>query len=227
VYLIGVGKMGRLVARSLAPAFDLVLVGRDPARLEPEAQALGARTAPLTGPFPGAAAVLLALPTEVTVPILEQVAAHLPPEAVVINIATAVLKKDLTRHIPAERLAAAKLVAHYYDMQAGGKALVVIDAGSPTAEGVARALMGHVGPVMAGKEDWVLASNRIATEEAVRTALRIRHRLAAAGVPEEIVRQVVTGVQVGAIRAFMDGKLGPFGQAIAERVLAELTNQNG
>jgi pyrroline-5-carboxylate reductase len=217
--------MGRLIARSLAQVVDLVLVARDPARLEATALELGARTAPLETDFAGAEAVILALPTEVTAAVLAVIAPRIPADAVVINVATAVLRKDLAHLVPDDRLAAAKFVGHYYDMQAGGKALIVVEAGSPRAESTARAIMSTCGPVVAASEAWVLAANRAATEEAVRLAIRMQRRLEAAGVPTEIANQAITGVAVGSLRAFMDGRLGPFGQAIADRVRAELAGQ--
>lgn len=222
VYLVGVGRMGRLVARSLAPKVDLVLAGRDQERLAAEAAPLGARTASLDADFAGATAVILALPTEVTADVLGKIAPRIPAGAVVINIATAVMRSALAGLVPPERLAAAKFVGHYYDMEAGGKALLVVEAGSPEAAERARAIMGHCAPVIAGKEEWVLTANRAATEEAVRLSMRMQKRLAEAGVPEEIIRQATSGVAVGSLRAYMDGRLGPFGQAIADRVRKEL-----
>ena len=222
VYLVGVGRMGTMVARGLAPKVDLVLVGRDPVRLEPLATALGARTAPLDTDFAGAGAVVLALPGEVTAEVLGTIAPRIPAGVVVINVATGVMRKDLLHMVPDDRLAAAKFVAHYYDLQAGGQALLVVEAGSPRAEQIAGQIMGHCGPVIAGQEAWVLTANRAATEEAVRLAIRMRRRLEAAGIPDSIIRQAIAGVAVGCTRAFVDGKLGPFGQVIADRVVAEL-----
>ncbi|HWI60480.1 MAG TPA: NAD(P)-binding domain-containing protein [Symbiobacteriaceae bacterium] len=222
VYLVGVGRMGRVVARSLAPVVDLVLVGRDQEKLAAAAAEFGAGTAPLETDFAGAAAVILALPTESTADVLAAIAPRIPAEAVVINIATAVMRSSLNHLVPDEQLAAAKFVAHYYDLEAGGKAMLVVEAGSPRTEAITKEIMGHCGPVVAGKEEWVLTTNRAATEEAVRLALRMRRRMEMAGIPPEIIHQATTGVAVGSLRAFMDGRLGPFGQAVAERVLVEL-----
>jgi len=225
VYLVGVGRMGRLVANSLASRVDLVLVGRDPARMQALARDCGARTAPLTTDFAGAEAVVLALPGEVTVEVLASIAPRIPADAVVINVATSVLRKHLGGLVPDEQLAAAKFVGHYYDMEAGGQALIVVEAGSQRAEQYARQLMSHCGPVVAGQEAWVLAANKIAAEEGVRAAIRIQQRLEEAGVPESVISPAVTGVSCGCIRAFRDGKLGPFGQVIADRVRAELAEK--
>lgn len=222
VYLIGVGRMGRLIANSLASDVDLVLAGRDLSRIDRVAREVGARTASLAAPLEDAEAVILALPTEATGKVLAEIAPRLPARTIVINVATAVLRKDLQQFVPGDRLAAAKFVSHYYDMEAGGKSLIVVEAGTPETEERTRRLMGSCGPVVAGQEEWVLAANRLAAEEGVRASIRMQHRLRAAGVPESIISQAVTGVAVGCIRAFMDGKLGPFGQAIADRVQAEL-----
>ncbi|HYF94850.1 MAG TPA: NAD(P)-binding domain-containing protein [Symbiobacteriaceae bacterium] len=225
VYLVGTGRMGKLVARFLAPAVDLVLVGRDPERLAAAAREVGARTAPLETDFAGAEAVILALPTEATAGVLAAIAPRIPQEAVVINIATAVMRKDLIGAVPSERVAAAKFVGHYYDMQVGGSAVIVVEAGSARAEQVTGAIMRHCAPVVPGKEEWVLTTNRTATEEAVRLAVRMQRRLEAAGIPAGLIKQATSGVAVGSLRAFMDGRLGPFGQAIADRLKAELDMQ--
>lgn len=214
--------MGRLVARALAPAVDLVLAGREPSRLADEAREIGARTASLNSPFTGAEAVVLVLPGEVTPSVLKAIAPLIPTAAVVINVATGVMRKDLVGPVPAERLAGAKIVSQYYDLRKTGAALVVVDGGSPSAEETAARLMRGCGPVISGNEAWVLTANRLAAEEGVRAAIRIQRRLAAAGVPERIAREAVTAVAVGCMRSFVDGNLGPFGQAIAERVEAEL-----
>lgn len=223
VYIVGTGRMGSLVARGLVRKAELVLVGREPSRLLNTAREVGAGTAGLDEAFEGADAVILALPTEATAEVLGRIASRVPSGAPVINIATAVLRKDLSPYFPEDRLVGAKFVGQFREMAEGGKATIVVDARSPAAEALVRELFADLGAVVSGNEEWVRTVNLVAAEEGLRAAVRIQERLRGSGIPEELIQAGLRVVAPGSIKSFALDDLGPFGRTLAEKVRAEFS----
>ena len=222
VYIMGAGRMGSILARAMSQGNRVTIYQRDEATGRQVAAEIGCAYDQPANALPTADVVILALPTEATAPALASIRGLLKPDAVVINIATKVLKDSLRPLLNgACHLVGAKIVGQFRGMEE--RPVIVIDADTGTGQQAASALFACLGTVQPGDERTVQFINTLTARESFRAAIHIQDALQEAGVSAELINSALRVVAVGSLKAYAAQDMGPFGRDI----LRELRSAEG
>ncbi|MFZ5645293.1 MAG: NAD(P)-binding domain-containing protein [Bacillota bacterium] len=213
VFIMGAGRMGEILAGSMADNHRVNLYDRDERKGREAAKRTGAGYSHPAGAIPGADAVIFALPPALTVEAVESVRKLINPKTVIINIATTVLKDQLRPVLGEnEHLAGVKIVGHYREMNE--RPVIIVDADTEKAGQVAFKLFTEIGHVEAGDEKIVGLINTIATREAFRAAITIERLLREEGASPEGIKSALRVVASGSIKAYSENDIGPFAKEL-------------
>lgn len=219
VFVMGAGRMGEIIARSLAWNHIVTIYDRDEEKAQQVAARAGCRFSRPGASVPAAQVVILALPPDVTVSALASVQRLLQPDTVVINIATSVRKDELRKALGgAFHLAGAKIIGQYREMHE--KPVIVVDADTEKSKQVAGLLFSGLGKVEQGDERLVQFINTVATREAFRAASIIEEQLRGQGIPQEMINSALRVVAAGSIKSYAAGDIGPFGRELLKEIRA-------
>lgn len=217
VAVAGAGRLGRLLARRLPGGTCRAIYTRRPEAAGDLATAVGAAAGAEPAVVRGCDVVLLALPPDAVAAALEAFRPHLAPGTLVVNMATQLETEPLRRRFPEWRVAAAKLVGHAREIEAGEIGAVVVDHAAPSEFALIRRLLGGLGPVLAGDEKLVLQVNTAVAEELLKALRGLERRLASLGVPEAVAAAALQGSAPGVLRSLAKNDLGPFLRSVVER----------
>lgn len=223
VGLVGVGRMGRELARRLAARVDLTVYDRDPASLEAVCDELQINSAPSIEELAALGTVILAVPDLEVINCLKDFN-QLKMPLVVINVATNVaqhvLEESAARHV---RCIGVKFIGHAGEMTLGLDPVIIINERPAELVPLAQDIFSAVGPVVVGKADMVTSVNTLAAERALEAAVHIEESLLQQGVTSpDIVRSAIRQVAAGVLKAYADRDLGPFAREIVRAVRAKL-----
>ena len=223
VFIMGAGRMGEILAASMAKSHRVVLYDRDGGKGRQAAERAGCGFSLPEEALMGAGAVILALPPAVTVSALAAISSYIIPETVVINIATTVFKDDLRPALEGRpHLVGAKIVGHYREM--GSKPAILVDADTEKGGEVAGELFSGLGQVERGDERLVGLINTTATREAFRAAATIEKILREEGVGPALIKSALGVVAAGSVKSYAEGDIGPFGRKLVEEIKAAQTS---
>ncbi|MFO7171449.1 MAG: NAD(P)-binding domain-containing protein [Bacillota bacterium] len=218
VAIIGAGRMGSLLANRLPGNVRKVIISRRRASAVELADEVGGIAADTLSAVRGCAVVFLAVPGPVLPNLLPDLAPHLEPEALVVNMATEVDTGDLAAQFPDLRLVAAKVIGHAREMVQGSPGIVVLDRVTPREEEVLANLLGGLGPVIRDREAKVMLANTAVAEEMVRAEQNLRRRLEDLGLEPDLIRIAIRTTAPGVLRSLSAGDAGPFVQDVIRRL---------
>lgn len=223
VGLIGVGRMGRELARRLAGHVDLTVYDRDPASLEAVCNELQINAAASTEELAALGTVILAVPDLEVINCLKDFN-QLKLPLVVINVATNVaqhvLEESAAKHI---RCIGVKFIGHAGEMTLGLDPVIIINERPAELVPLVKEIFAAVGPVVVGKADLVTSINTLAAAKALEAAVHIEEALQQQGVTSpDMVRSAIRQVAAGVLKAYADGDLGPFAREIVRAVRAKM-----
>lgn len=220
VFIMGLGRMGDILAGSMARNHLVAVYDADQDRGRQAARRIGVRFC-LPGDFlPEADVLVLALPPVVTVSALGSVSRLLQPGTVVINIATTVSKEDLRPVLAGEgHLAGVKIVGHYREMKE--RPAIIADADTEKALQAAVLLFSDLGSVVPGDEGLVRLINTVATREAFRAAVRIEDALRRDGVTPDLIGSALRVVAAGSVKSYAEGDIGPFARDLIREIKSD------
>lgn len=218
VAIIGAGRLARLVAGRLPANVRRLIISRRKAAAGELADEVGGIASDQLSAVRGADFVLLAVPAGAVGQVVREVAPHLGPNAVLVNMATELLTDQLAAEFPELRFAAAKIVGEAREMQQGSPGIVVLDHVEEAEEELLRAMFRQVGPVIREDEARVLAVGAAIVEQMVRAEAELRARLGALGLTREMAATAIAGTAPGVLRSLAEGTAGPFAQQVIARL---------
>lgn len=209
VALIGAGRLAGLLAARLPAGCRKVIIGRHRSRAAALADEVGGIASDQFSAVRGCAAVLLAVPGTAVERVIQDLAPHLDPGALLVNMATDLPTAAVAAVFPRLRIGAAKLLGDVRELTLGAPGLVVLDHLEPADEERVRWLLAGLGTAIAGDEDLVSSVTGTMTEVLAATAETLRRRLVELGLERGLARQVVGSLGPGVFRSLTEGPAVP------------------
>lgn len=222
--IVGIGRMGRVLAVRLAKTAELTLYDVCTAQLVKVAAATGAKAGESLAAAAEGDAVILALPDREVIDCIKEFNQLRQQPIAVINVATNVAQSAL-EHIAAAhvRCIGAKFIGHAGEMAAGERPVIIVHHQPEELVPLATEIFSQVGEVLIGDSDLVTQINTIAAEQAIEAAVHIEERLRAKGISDPaIARSAVGQVAAGIVKSYASGNLGPFAREIVRAVKKNL-----
>jgi 3-hydroxyisobutyrate dehydrogenase-like beta-hydroxyacid dehydrogenase len=217
--LVGLGRMGKVLAEKWAGQVDLRLLDADRAHLAAVAAATGAVAVAGLADLAAMDAVVLAVPDREVVNCIKEMN-RLQTPFTVINIAT-----NVTSGILAEIAGAGitwisvKFVGHAREIAAGGIPVIIIDDRPAELIPLAEQLFAPVGQILFGRADDVAEVNTIAGRIALEAAVHLEQVLHDRGYGDSVIAKgAIRQVAAGILKAYADDDLGPFAREIVKAV---------
>lgn len=214
VGIIGIGRMGKILAQRMAQRQEVFLYDADQAAAEAVAQALELQAAAsLAGE--SADALVLAVPDAAVKPCIDMLLAQ-QTTAMVFSVATNISREKLAEMAgPTLQCLNVKIIGHAGEMSRGVRPVIVADNIDPILAELACQLFASVGTVLVAEADLVKTINSVATEEALKAAVAIEQALCAAGIDDPaMIGGALSVVAPGVLKAYAEDDLGPFARGI-------------
>lgn len=219
VSIIGVGRMGSLLAHKISYDYNLILIDKDLRKCGLLAQEIGALATGEYSMLKLSDYIITALPASIIPNVLEDIKPYLSENQILINISTDT-EKDTFKPIQGLcKLASAKIIGHALNIATTGELpLVLIDADDENVRQKTAEIFAHLGCTCYGSEKTVKLINNIASEEGIKAALTIEACLKELNIPPEYISFAIRNVACGTMNAYALGEAGPFVQKIIEKL---------
>jgi pyrroline-5-carboxylate reductase len=223
VGLVGIGRMGEVLARKLAGVVNLYLLDRDLCRTQQLAAELNVSAANNLAEIAQLGRVILAVPDREVISCLKDFNEMKQP-LVVINVATNVAQRVLNEIAAAHiKCIGVKLIAHAGEMALGLEPVIIVNERPPELVNEAVALFQPVGKVVIGRADVVSSVNIAAAEAALAAAVQIEENLHLQGITDPlIIKSAIRQVAAGILKAYANNDLGPFARDVVQSLKAKL-----
>lgn len=223
VGLVGIGRMGEVLARKLAGYVNLYLLDRDLCRTQQLAAELNVSVANNLAEIAQLGRVILAVPDREVISCLKDFNEMKQP-LVVINVATNVAQRVLNEIAAAHiKCIGVKLIAHAGEMALGLEPVIIVNERPPELVNEAVALFQPVGKVVVGRADVVSSVNIAAAEAALAAAVQIEENLHLQGITDPlIIKSAIRQVAAGILKAYANNDLGPFARDVVQALKARL-----
>lgn len=221
--LVGVGRMGRVLAGRMKEYAEVCLFDRDPERLAIVAQELELPVAAGIDELADVGTVILAVPDREVVSLIKDFnLIHKP--LVIINLATnvaqMVLEETALKHV---RCTGVKLIGHAGEIAMGQRPAIIVNDKPGDLVPIAQELFTPIGDIIVGKSDSVTAINTIAAQKALEAAVNIEETLISGGVTDSnVIKSAIRQVAAGILKAYTNDDLGPFAREIVRAIRAKL-----
>ncbi|MBP2663636.1 MAG: hypothetical protein H6Q71_1584 [Firmicutes bacterium] len=226
--LIGVGRMGRVLAGKLAGHVKLTIFDREDSRLQAVAEELGVAAAASLEELAELGIIILAVPDREVLSLIKDFnQLHQPVR--IINVATNVAQHVLESAAAKQVICiGAKFVAQASEMALGAEPVIIVNERPAELALLVQDIFAPVGKIIIGNADVVTYINTQAAEKALTAAVLIEEALrcqpyASADIIKSAIRQVASGV----LKAYADDDLGPFAREIVRAIRAKLRMPSG
>ncbi|SFL50320.1 NAD(P)-binding domain-containing protein [Pelosinus propionicus] len=219
VGLVGIGRMGRVLAGLLAGQVDLVIFDRNIEKMEKAAEELSVSTVSSLGEMAELGIVILALPDSEVVSSIK-VFNTIGKNVTVINIATNV-SQDMLNSIADSHVKCicAKFIGHAGEIALGHSPVIIVNQFPVEIVGQTVEIFQLAGQVIVGKADLVYTINTIAAQKAIEAGVTIEEILKKKGISDPgIIKSAVGQVAAGVMKSYANGTLGPFAREIVQSV---------
>ncbi|WP_371374661.1 NAD(P)-binding domain-containing protein [Sporomusa aerivorans] len=227
VGLIGVGRMGRVLAGKLAGHVALKLYDRNEGRSQAAAGELGVSAAGSIEELAEWGAIILVVPDREVISLIKDFNQMERPLNI-INVATNVAQHVLTMTArPQVKCIGAKFVAQAREMALGAEPVIIVDEHPAELAALAREILAPAGRIILGHADSVTYINTQAAEKALTAAVLIEETLRSQPYANsEVIKSAIRQVAAGILKAYADNDLGPFAREIVRAIRAKLGNSN-
>jgi pyrroline-5-carboxylate reductase len=221
--LIGVGRMGRVLASKLSDHVELKIFDRDASRLQVVAEELGVPAAASLEELTELGTIILVVPDREVISLIKDFN-QLKQPVTIINIAT-----NVAQHVV--ELAAAKhvhcigvkFVAQAREMALGAEPVIVINERPAELALLAQEIFASVGKIVIGNADIVTYINTQAAEKALTAAVLIEETLHCQPYAnKDVIKSAISQVAAGILKAYAEDDLGPFAREIVRAIRAKL-----
>lgn len=223
VGLIGIGRMGEVLARRLAGHVQLWLLDRDRSRAQQLANELNVSVAGSLAEVAKLGIVILSVPDREVISCIKDFNQMQQP-LVVINVATNVAQRVLNETAAAHiKCIGVKLVGHANEIALGMEPVIIVNERPPELVETAVELFRLVGHVTVGRADLVSSINITAAEAALSAAVQIEENLHLQGITDElIIKSAIRQVAAGILKAYANNDLGPFARDVVQALKAKI-----
>lgn len=221
--IIGIGRIGRVLADRLAATQPLLLYDRNAERVAAAAQETGAAVADSMEQAAACKVVILAIPDTEVINCIKDFNG-MTHEITVINVATnvsqSVLDSIAAKHV---RCIGVKIIGHAAEMALGQDPVIIVNERPKELVETASQIFAAAGHVVIGRADIVAEVNTIAAEKALEAAVLIEDALRRKGYAgQDIMQSAIRQVAAGVLKAYANDDLGPFAREIVRAVKAKL-----
>lgn len=218
VAIIGIGRMGSLIAKKLYSYYHMILIDKNLRQCGLLAKELGGMATSEFSILPIVNYVIIALPAGIIPEVVREIKPFLKPEHIIINISTDTEKAVFEPLKGLCKLATAKIIGHARQIGAGELPLIVVDADDPNTRNKTANIFANVGAVCFGNENLVRKINNVASEEGIKAALNIEKKLESMGIPSEYFSFAIRNVACGTMNAYVLGDAGHFVEKIIKKL---------
>lgn len=221
--LIGIGRMGRVLARLLAGHVELCLFDRDAKKMNLLAEELNISTANNLEDIVKMEKVILAVPDHEVVSCIK-VFNQMKEPLTVINIATNVAQHMLEgMAAPHVKCICVKFIGHADEMALGERPVIIVNQFPADIVPELVEIFQVVGQVVVGRADLVHTINTLAAERALEAAVGIEEALKQKSITDEVlIKSAIRQVAAGILKAYADGNMGPFAREIVQSVKSKI-----
>ena len=222
--LVGIGRMGRVLAKILATDVDICLFDRNGAQMNIVADELDVSTVDNLEDIVKMGTVILAVPDHEVVSCIKTFNQIKEPITVV-NIATNVAQHMLEQiAAPHVKCICVKFVGHADEMALGLRPVIIVNEFPLDIVPQMVDIFQRVGQVLVGKADIVHTINTIAAEKALEAAVAIEEALQKQQITDQvIVKSAIRQVASGILKAYADDNMGPFAREIVQSVKRKIS----
>lgn len=217
--LVGVGRMGRVLAKLLAGHVELCLFDRNIEQMNQVAAELNVTTVNKLEDIVKMETVILAVPDHEVIScikVFNQIKSPIRVINIATNVAQPMLEKMAASHV---KCICIKLIGHADEIALGQRPVIVINAFPADLVPEMFEIFQNVGPVLVGRADIVHSINTIAAEKALEAAVGIEEALKQQNITEPImIKSAIKQVAAGIMKAYADGNMGPFAREIVQSV---------
>ena len=217
--LVGVGRMGRVLAEMLASHVELCLFDRNIEVMNQLAKELNVATVNRLEDIVNSETVILAVPDHEVVScvkVFNQIKSPIRVINIATNVAQPVLEKMAAPHV---KCICIKFIGHADEMGLGEKPVIVVNEFPIDVVPEMVELFEHVGQVLVGRADIVYFINTTAAEKALEAAVEIEESLKKQQITDPIlIKSAIRQVAAGIMKAYADGDMGPFARDIIQSV---------
>lgn len=216
--MVGAGELGALLASRMPGVFRKVIINRPKTEAVALADEVGGVASDQFSAVRGCDVIFCAVPDEDVLRVIGEMAPHLEPGALVVNMALTVMTSELSSAFPNLRIAAVKVVGDAAEMARGGQGAVLIDHASDEEEELLRQLVEGLGPAVRGSEQMALDAAAAVVGVVSQAAAELRRRLKALGLAEPQITSAVAAAGPGVFRAVAQKSFSPFIQSVLARM---------
>lgn len=223
VGIIGVGRMGKILASKLKMYFEVYVFDRDRSHAAKFAAQIGVKQTDSIEDFVGMDAVILAIPDREVLTCIKDFN-RLRQKVNIINIATNVSYEVLKATKGKDTYCiGAKFISQADEMAKGEEPVIIIDRIPQNLAEKAYHIFSQIGHVIVGEADIVADINNIAANKILEAAVKIEAELNKQGYYDPmIVKAALNQVAAGVLKAYSQNNLGPFGREIVREVRRRL-----
>ncbi len=217
--LVGIGRMGKVLAKELRHDRELYLFDRNVEQMEMVAKELNVVAVNNLEEIAKVGAVILAVPDHEVVSCIK-VFNQIKEPLIVINIATNVAQHMLEKiAAPHVKCICIKFIGHADEMALGEKPVIIINQFPDDIVPQMIEIFQSIGLVIVGRADLVQTINSIAAEKALEAAVGIEEILKQKDITNQaMVKSAIKQVAAGILKAYADGNMGPFAREIVHSV---------
>ena len=222
--LVGVGRMGKVLAKSLAGHVELCLFDRNSEQVNVVAAELSVSTVDSLEDIVKMGTIILAVPDHEVVSCIK-IFNQIKEPITVINIATNVAQHLLEQMAaPHVKCICIKFIGHADEMAQGQRPVIIVNQFPADIVPQMVEIFQLVGQVLVGKADIVHTINTIAAEKALAAAVGIEEALKQQKITDQdIVKSAIRQVAAGILKAYADGTMGPFAREIVQSVKSKIS----
>lgn len=222
--IVGIGRMGRVLAVRLAETEELTLFDVNTDDLVRVAAATGAKAGRNLEEAAQGDAVILALPDREVIDCIKEFNQMRRGPIHVINIATNVAQSVLEHSsAPHVLCTSAKFISQAGEMAGGARPVIIVHDKPQELAELATEIFSKVGDVLVGNSDVVTMINTVAAEKAIEAAVLIEESLRIKGFSDPAISKSAIGqVAAGIVKAYAADNLGPFAREIVRSVRKRL-----
>jgi len=217
--LVGVGRMGSVLAKLLTGHIKLCIFDRNTDRLTQIATKLNSGMADTLKDMGKVGILILAVPDNEVIGCIK-VCNQSPNPITIINIATNVAQHMLEEvAAPHVKCISIKFIGQADEMELGQRPVIIINESPAEIVPQMIGIFQKIGIVLVGKADIVHFINKTAAQKALEAAVTIEEVLRREGITDkDIVKNAIRHVAAGTLKAYADGNMGPFAQEIVESI---------
>lgn len=221
--LVGIGRMGKVLAKGLAEHRELCLFDRNIEQMDRVAKELKISTVKNLEEIAKMGTVILAVPDHEVVSCIK-VFNQIKEPLTVINIATNVAQHMLESiAAPHVKCICIKFIGHADEMALGEKPVIIINQFPADIVPQMVEIFQVIGQVLVGTADLVHTINTIAAEKALEAAVGIEETLKQQNITNQVmVKSAIRQVAAGILKAYADGSMGPFAREIVHSVKSKI-----